>query len=104
MQSGKDGTFPSGPGQATVYEFLATVEWDGAQFTGVLYDLTRDPMVVTSGQQFTISGNRVTLYLGASALGDPSTSTWNDATCTRHYDKLGRTAFSASTVRLISPI
>lgn len=93
LQSSKDGVFPSGPGQATPYEFFATVEWNGTRFSGVLYDLTRDPVVPVPGQQFTITEKRVTLSVAASALGDPSTFGWGVATCTRHYDKFGAEGF-----------
>ena len=89
------GVFPSG--QTTNWEFFVTVEWDGTQFTGKVYDLrpllNSQPMGVAAGQQFTIVGARVTVSVAATALGDPTTFGWVANTCTRHSDKFGTQGF-----------
>ena len=57
--SGKDGVFPQN--QALPIEFFVAVEWDGVQFTGVLFDLrpllTGRPMILTP-VAFSIGGTR----------------------------------------------
>src|ERR1041385_1418567 len=81
------GVFPSGPGRARPFEFFVDLEWDGAQFSGLLYDLrpllTGGQMVVTA-VPFTIHEAEIDLSVAASALGDPSTFAWGAATCARH--------------------
>ena len=81
------GVFPSGPGRARPFEFFVDLEWDGAQFSGLLYDLRPllkgEEMVVTP-VPFTIEGAEIDLPVAASALGDPSTFVWGAATCARH--------------------
>ena len=83
--SGKDGVFPQN--QALPVEFFVAVEWDGIQFTGVLFDLrpllTGSPMILTP-VAFSIAGKEIQLSLDASALGDPSTFGWAAGTCARH--------------------
>lgn len=83
--------FPQGEplanGSTNPFDFFVDVEWDGTHFTGLLYDrrplLTGGAEVVTQ-IQFTIDGAEVTLFVAASALGDPSTFGWAAATVTRH--------------------
>ncbi len=83
--SGKDGVFPQN--QALPIEFFVAVEWDGVQFTGVLFDLrpllTGSPMILTP-VAFSIAGTQIQLSVDATALGDPSIFGWAAATCARH--------------------
>jgi len=85
--SGQDGAFPSGPGQTRPFEFFVDVEWDGTEFTGLLYDLrpllTGEAMVVTPAP-FTIDGAEIRVSVDASALGEPSAFQWDADTCARH--------------------
>jgi hypothetical protein len=83
--SGKDGVFPQN--QALPVELFVAVEWDGTQFTGLLFDLrpllSGNPMIITP-VAFSIAGAEIQLSVAASALGDPSAFGWAAATCARH--------------------
>jgi len=86
-------TFPQGEpfsgGQSAPWEFFVDVEWDGAQFKGLLFD--RRP-VLSGGSElvtpvtFTIVGTEIQLFVPASALGDPSAFAWGAGTVLRHSD------------------
>ena len=79
------GTFP--PNSSNLYEFFVDVEWDGARFTGLLFDrrpLLTGGAVVLTPVQFTIDGARITVSIAASALSDRASFAWNAATLTRH--------------------
>jgi hypothetical protein len=86
-----DPSFPQGDpfatGSTNPFEFFIDVEWDGTQFTGLVYDrrplLTGGAMVVTP-VPFTIEGARIKLFVVASLLGDQSTFGWAAGTVTRH--------------------
>src|SRR5207249_12164503 len=76
-------------GQSAPWEFFVDVEWDGAQFKGLLFDrrpvLSGGSEVVTS-VTFTIVGTEIQLFVPASALGDPSAFAWAAGTVLRHSD------------------
>jgi len=75
--------FPGAPGQAAPAEFIVHVVWDGSSFSAFLTD--RRPLLsggeaVITPLAFTISGTAVTVDVGASLLGQPSSFTWGAVT------------------------